>query len=218
VSAGASASISGNFTNNGSVAGPTSATERLTFSNNVSAAGIYTGNIRFISGLSPGNNGPATTFLENFDFEQTTVLSLEIGGLTAGSEHDRLVFSGTGEIDGVLNVSLINGFQPVRGNMITLLDGAALIGAFDTINLPALSADLRWIYLQTPATVRLMVIPEPSTAVLVVMSGAVLLTTLRRKWNRTEMSGISTDPKRQSYLDKIAAVYFIWIMRFRKVY
>ena len=180
VSAGASASISSNFTNNGSVAGPSDAGKLLTFNNKVSGIGSYTGNVQFSDGLSPGINGAASILLENFSFLQTTTLSLELGGLTAGSQHDRLVFTGTGAIDGTLNITLINGFQPALGNTFILLDGGTLTGAFDTINFPALGLGLTWNYSQGPDTAFLTVVPEPSGTV-IAMIGGIAAWARRRK-------------------------------------
>jgi hypothetical protein len=73
----------------------------------------------------------------------------EIGGLTAGGEYDQLNFSGTGALDGVLTVTLLGGFQPLEGNVFTILPGGTLTGAFDIMNLPALSPGLAWQYSQT---------------------------------------------------------------------
>jgi hypothetical protein len=179
VNAGASASISGNFINNGTATGPTLAGQLLTFSNNVSGTGSIGGQVRFSGGLSPGNNGPAAITLNSFTFAETTTLSLEIGGLAAGTQYDRLNFPGTGVLDGVLSVTLTGGFQPVQGNTFTLLDGGTLSGAFDTINLPGLSPGLAWDYVQTASDATLIVIPEPSAALLLV--GGAMVFGARRK-------------------------------------
>lgn len=173
-SATASASIGGNFVNNGTVTGPISPGQMLTLSNNVSGIGNYGGNVRFAANLSPGNSGPATVTLDSFSLADTATLALEIGGLTPGTQFDRLNFSGTAVVDGVLNITLINAFQPAEGNSFVVINGGALAGAFDVINLPGLAPGLAWNYVQSPNTATLVIVPEPSVA-LAILSGAFLL-------------------------------------------
>jgi hypothetical protein len=172
-SASASASISGNFVNNGTVTGPTAAGQVLTLNNNVSGIGTYQGNVRFVTGFAPGINGPAAVMLSSFTLSETATLSLEIGGVIPGTHHDRMNFTGIGALDGALNVTLISGFQPVEGNSFTLLNGGTLTGSFDLMNFPSLAPGLAWSYLQSGSAATLVVIPESSVAlsVLFVMAG-----------------------------------------------
>ena len=163
VDAAVSASITGDLTNGGTINGPTGAGQMLSLTGDVDGTGNYTGNVRFTDSFSPGNSAAAVS-LENFIFESTHALTLEIGGPAAGSEHDRLNFSGAGLIDGALIIALINNFQPVEGHVFTLLNGGALSGAFDSIALPALNPGLAWQYSQTASAATLAVIPEPSSA------------------------------------------------------
>jgi fibronectin-binding autotransporter adhesin len=179
-SATASASISGNFVNNGTVTGPISAGQMLTLNNNVSGQGNYGGNLRFAGNFSPGNSGPAAVALNSFNLVDTTTLSLEIGGLTPGAQHDRLNFTGAGVLDGVLSVTLTGAFQPGEGNLFVLINGGTLSGTFDTMNLPGLAPGLAWNYVQTGTTVTLAVIPEPS-ATMVFLLGAALVGVGRRR-------------------------------------
>jgi fibronectin-binding autotransporter adhesin len=179
-SATASASISGNFVNNGTVTGPISAGQFLTLNNNVSGVGNYAGNVRFSANFAPGFNGPVAIALNSFSLVDTTTLSLEIGGLTPGTQYDRLNLTGTGVLDGALNVTLIGGFQPVEGNTFVLINGGPLSGAFDTLNLPGLTPGLAWNYVQSASSATLVVIPEPTTA-LAVLVGVALIGVRRRR-------------------------------------
>jgi hypothetical protein len=142
VTASAAAGIAGKFTNQGTVNGPTAAGQFLTFTDDVDGAGSYTGNVLFSDGFSPGNS-PAAVSLENAAFDSSAELRIELGGLLAGTEHDRLNVSGTASLDGTLQIQLINGFDPNVGDSFDILNWGSLSGTFDTLNLPALS-DLQW--------------------------------------------------------------------------
>jgi fibronectin-binding autotransporter adhesin len=157
----ASAAISGNLTNNATVNGPTTAGQSLNLLGDINGVGNYTGNVRFSSQLSPGLSA-APVSLENFQFDPTATLRIELGGVNAGAQFDQLNFTGTGLLGGTLSVSLINGFNPQPGNGFTFMQGGTLSGVFATMNLPPLDPGYSWSYAQTANTARLAVIPEPS--------------------------------------------------------
>jgi autotransporter-associated beta strand protein len=179
-STAASARISGKFVNDGTITGPIVAGRELTFDNNVSGIGSYGGNVRFSGNFSPGNGGPAAVALNSFSLVDTTTLSLEIGGLTPGTEHDQLSFTGIGVLDGALNIELIGGFQPVEGDTFVVINGGTLSGAFDVMNLPGLVPGLFWNYVQSANSTTLVVIPEPSGAALLATATVALVARRRR--------------------------------------
>jgi len=75
---------------------------------------------------SPYSQGPGGT------------LSIELGGLTAGTQFDQLNNSGNNVLGGTLNVSLINGFQPAMGESFPIVSFAGSgSGTFATLNAPA---------------------------------------------------------------------------------
>lgn len=174
----ASAGISGNLTNNGTVNGPTISGQSLALLGDVNGVGNYTGNVRFSGQLSPGLSAAAVS-LENFQLDPTTTLSIELGGVNAGAEFDQLNFTGTGLLDGTLSVSLINGFNPQPGNAFTFIQGGALSGAFDAMNLPPLDPGFSWSYSQTANAAMLAVVPEPALTSLLA-AGALAMALLRR--------------------------------------
>ena len=61
-------------------------------------------------------------------------MPLEIGGVSPGSQHDRLVVNGPATLDGELSVSLINGFQPAPGDTFAILTCGSRGGQFATLN------------------------------------------------------------------------------------
>jgi len=100
-------------------------------------------------GLSPGIVGisgaltgsPASTF------------DVEIGGLAAGSEHDRAAITGAASLSGTLSVSLVNGFSPNDHDMFTIMTFASSTGEFTTFDLPTLDGGLSWRYHHNPTAI-----------------------------------------------------------------
>jgi hypothetical protein len=69
-------------------------------------------------------------------------LNLHIGGLTAGTEYDQLRITGVAQLDGTLNVFLVNDFTPSDGDNFRILTFTSRVGDFATTNLPNLGSDL----------------------------------------------------------------------------
>lgn len=81
--------------------------------------------------VAPGASAGILTVSGNVSFTNTNTLAMEIGGLTAGTEYDRLDVTGTISLDGVtLQGSLIGGFTPALGSSFTILQGSAINGQF----------------------------------------------------------------------------------------
>jgi len=65
--------------------------------------------------------------------EGGTILHIEIGGLTAGSQYDQLNVTGTLTIGGTLKIELIDDYTPQAGDTFTLLTYGQLQGEFAAI-------------------------------------------------------------------------------------
>ena len=159
---------------NGSVQGTGSG---LLFTGYVKGQGTFSGSVTFGGTYSPGLS-PASVSVDDMNLLGTSTLVMELGGLTAGSQHDQINASGTVTLDGILDLDLINGFTPVLGNSFDLFNGT-LVGDFDTVMLPALGGALAWDTTQLTQNGTVSVVPEPSTLALVGF-GLVALA-LRRK-------------------------------------
>src|SRR5205823_1925315 len=61
-------------------------------------------------------------------------LDIEIGGLVAGSDYDRLAVSGPAALAGALNVTLLNGYLPNVGDRFQVQTFASHRGDFDSYN------------------------------------------------------------------------------------
>jgi hypothetical protein len=103
-------------------------------------------------------------------------LELEIGGLLRGVDYDAIDVGGAGVITfgGTLDVSLINGFNPVSGDSFDLFNWSFrnAIGTFAALDLPTLSSGLSWdtsgLYTTGKLGVSGSAIPEPSAVAFLV--------------------------------------------------
>jgi autotransporter-associated beta strand protein len=67
-------------------------------------------------------------------------LDLQLGGLIAGTEYDRLAVTGSAALGGILKVSLFNGFTPALGDAFQVLTaGTSVTGTFASTTLPTLT-------------------------------------------------------------------------------
>ena len=144
------------FVNNGTVnetgSGPG---DRLSFAGPVSGDGSFTGTVEFQALYSPGD-GPAIVEVENLLLTPSSTLEIEVGGITPGLEHDQVIVSGDAVLNGRLDVPLIQGFEPLAGDTVTILttDGgaaASISGQFSSLSSPNL-----------PAGVAMRIVPLPS--------------------------------------------------------
>jgi hypothetical protein len=98
---------------------------------------VSTGNISSVGGtVSPGLSPGILTISGNYTQCAACALSIEIGGLTVGTQYDRLAISGSATLAGTLNVTLINPFTPTTGNTFQFMTFASRSGDFATKNLP----------------------------------------------------------------------------------
>jgi hypothetical protein len=108
--------------------------------------------------LAPGQSLGITTVTGTYFQQSAGTLQIQIGGLTPGTQYDRLDVSSILGLDGTLNVLLANGFNPQSGDSFDILNWFGLLGNFDAINLPALVAPLAWDTSQLYTTGALSVI------------------------------------------------------------
>ncbi|MGR8929405.1 MAG: hypothetical protein ACU836_02110, partial [Gammaproteobacteria bacterium] len=171
-----------NFTNNGSVTVTGGST--ATFFGLVNGAGAFKGlgEKQFAGGYQPGNS-PAQVTLEGVVsfFDDIT---MELGGLTPGSEHDKIIFTGDVSLGAAvaLNVVYWDGWSAGFGDVYDLFDwGSSLTGAFSQLNLPTLAGNLSWDVGNLYSTGEIRVVPLPAAQLLMFSGTSLLMFAGRRR-------------------------------------
>ena len=130
----------------------------------VSGTGSFTGSgTNFFEGdLSPGSSPGSMSFEGDVVLGTFATTQVELAGVTEG-EYDRLLVAGTLEVDGVLEIELLDGFSPVTATDFQIFDFGTLFGTFDSVLLPDLPGMLDWDSSHLYSSGTLSVIPEPAT-------------------------------------------------------
>ncbi|QDT01588.1 PQQ-dependent sugar dehydrogenase [Adhaeretor mobilis] len=95
--------------------------------------------------VAPGTTDFPTgqlTVQDSFTMVEGATLAVEIGGTSAVEDYDLLAVTGTAAIDGTLDVSFIDGFQPSAGDAFTFLNAESLVGEFDSVTIPSIAGQL----------------------------------------------------------------------------
>jgi hypothetical protein len=128
--------------------------------------------------LSPGVSPGILTFTGNVPEDSSGVVNIEIGGLTPGTQFDRLDITGNATLNGTLNVSLINSFFPSPGDTFRIINYGSHTGVFRFLNGLSLGSDLYFI-------------PHyPGFS-----SGGVTLLTVRQAWDQLSPTGGPPDAR-----------------------
>ena len=72
--------------------------------------------------VAPGNSAGLTTVTGNYAPSSGSTLEIELAGLMADVEHDRLLVQGNAAFDGFLDVLLDGGFQPGADQRFGIID------------------------------------------------------------------------------------------------
>jgi hypothetical protein len=114
--------------------------------------------------------GSGTDYSARLEFAQsylqsaTGVLEIDLAGSTS-SQYDRLVVGHDASIDGALEVTLRDGFEPAIGDdFLILSSGDGLSGVFSSALLPAIGEGMAWSVDYSPFSVTLNVIEKLFTA------------------------------------------------------
>jgi hypothetical protein len=93
--------------------------------------------------VSPGISPGTLTIDGNYLQDSDGTLLIELGGTTPGTHFDSLQITGGANLDGTLDVSLIDGFVPGPGDSFIILNAAAgIVDTFATEILPAVGGGL----------------------------------------------------------------------------
>jgi hypothetical protein len=97
--------------------------------------GTIQGSITNTGILAPGQSPGSISTTTDHTSTPGSIHNFEVGGINAG-QFDQLNATGNLNLDGTLNVSLINGFTPAIAHDIILFTGT-INGSFSTVNIPA---------------------------------------------------------------------------------
>lgn len=140
--------------------------------------------------LSPGTSPGLTTILGNYVQTAAGTYEIELGGYTPVTQHDQVHVTGTATLDGWLDISLINSFQPALGDKFNVL--IADLGIIDQgLDLRFASPANPWFRYDiisgggTVQILQLTAVPEPGAfALLAIGAGGLALSALRRRRER----------------------------------
>jgi hypothetical protein len=132
--------ISADVTSHGYIYGDLAGLE---LSGEVTGRGSFGGTVDFTHVYAPGSS-PTIAYHEDSTFTDTSTLQIELGGLIAGSQFDKLIAEDL-SLDGTLQVTLIDGFVPEIGNTFDIFDFTSLADeTFNAIALPELTGRKTW--------------------------------------------------------------------------
>lgn len=151
--------------------------------------GVVVATVNNIGGtVGPGNSPGTLTVDGQYIQESTGTFAVELAGLTPGTEFDVMeVIGGAGHatLGGALQVSLLNSFKPVLGNVFDIITTTGnVIGEFDMaqLNLPVFNGRTfevqygqNFVRLLTVAAAQSSAVPSPPTFLLFLAGVLVLL-------------------------------------------
>ena len=136
---GATATFYGDLAQNGSlvVSALGASRSNATFYGAFSGTGGFAGggDVFFFGQVRPGNSAAQVTLGGNVVMGQSATTKIELGGLTPGSQYDKINVTGTATLNGTLDVTTINGFRPAHNNSFDILHFGSRSGDFALKNL-----------------------------------------------------------------------------------
>lgn len=116
--------------------------------------------------VRPGDSLGILTIDGNYTQGSAGVLEIEVGGLVAGTSHDRLVATGAATLAGRLDVPITptGGVFPLVGQSINVLSAASRVGEFDSYRFTGLPTNVAQQISYTPTGVDIAFVDTTSTA------------------------------------------------------
>ncbi len=112
--------------------------------------------------LLPGDNIGTFSVTGNYPEEPTSVLQMEIGGYSAGAEHDKFNISGNASLSGILNIKLVNGFTPALGDSFLVLTYGSRTGSFSSIVDSSLVSGAEWAAIYNSNSLYIKLTDDPT--------------------------------------------------------
>jgi len=125
--------------------------------------GTVSGSVQSSGIITPGDSSTATGILtDSGSYTQTSTgaLDISIGGTTAGTKYDELNPT-SANLNGILNISLINGFVPTIGSTFKIMNFNSEAGTFATVNGLAINSSEHFTITYQGTDVLLTVVSGP---------------------------------------------------------
>lgn len=133
----------------------------------LSGMGDVLGDVENSGLVSPGLSAGRLVINGDYHQSSTGAMSIELGGLTPGSEHDILEVMGTSILGGTLSVELLDGYRPMQGDVFQVLQSVDRVGMFAAIHGLDLGGGLSFSVEYLPTGLQLVTIPESGTGLLI---------------------------------------------------
>ncbi|MEX2172617.1 MAG: PEP-CTERM sorting domain-containing protein [Pirellulales bacterium] len=143
---------------------------------------LYFGDVLVDGGtVNPGASPGSLHINGNYHQLPNGVLTMEVGGINPGTQYGQLLTTGNMLLEGAVNISFIDGFVPQPGDVFDLFGGAAveLHGPLNFLNPPP---DFQYKSTFSDGLFSVaVVVPEPSTALLMACGLAGTFVSARRR-------------------------------------
>jgi hypothetical protein len=156
-------------------------------------SGTLNVNVTNAGKLAPGNSPGITTINGNYVQTPTGVLEIEVGGLTPGTQHDKVIVSGSAALDGNFVFPLIDGFDPQLNDEITFLTASSITGAPKGVfapNLGSVDSSLSFVVIKNSQDLRLRFV-APTDVHFVDNTGATQDWNEANNWNTNAVPSTS---------------------------
>ena len=137
----------------------------------LTGTGTITGDVSNSGIISPGTSPGVINVGGSYEQSDEGELSIELGGTTAGTGYDQLLITGAASLDGDLEVTLIDPFEPAEGDSFNIMTFSSRIDEFVSVTLPDLPAGLGWIVSYSGTGVTLDVVRSGSISGTVTYTG-----------------------------------------------
>jgi hypothetical protein len=99
----------------------------------LTGVGLVDGNVRVAGTVAPGLSVGELSISGTYEQTEAGTLAVEVGGLTPGTEFDRLVVGGNTTLAGTVEVTLVDAFVPTDGNTFRIMTYPSGTGDFDDV-------------------------------------------------------------------------------------
>lgn len=162
-----------------SVAGQLSGMPSLEAGRRLETSNIL-GDIAVHGTFAPGNSPAESSVHGGLTIAADGTLEMDLGGYAQNAEYDHLRVAGPSMLDGTLTILRFDSFSPTNGASFDFFDWeGGVSGQFANINTSPLVGGLEWDLSDLYTTGMLHVIPEPTSGLLMIVTGGLLYFKIR---------------------------------------